>query len=202
MARKKTPEEKLAVLEKLEQTAERDLAFIGEVRAKTDAVLRDCDADAFIGLRSLFEDPVSKEILTRSSDLLKLSDMITAAGREKELGFPLFIRRAGTFDELLDLYDKTTLFLRRLEFDLEEDGEEAKALLRESAVSPYAVSAILYSIVSHLGRREHILMQLAEDALAHNMFVEAYGFLNVVEQPSPDCVSLKEELLHVLENGP
>ena len=201
MEKKKTSGEKLAVLENLERTAVRDRDFILDVRAKTDAVLEAGDAGAFIAMTKLFDEPVSKEILARSPELLKLRYLMTAVSREQEVGLPLLIRHVNTYDALLDFYDRVTLLLRRLEFDIADDEEEAKDFIRDARISPFAVSAILYNIVSHLGHREKILMKLAEDALAHGLLFEAYGFLNVTENPTPECASLKDELLKVLEGG-
>ncbi|MBR5969136.1 MAG: hypothetical protein IK016_02185 [Lachnospiraceae bacterium] len=202
MIKNKTPEEYLALLEVLERTAPRDRAFHQDVRSRADAALAAGDAFAFVQLREIFETPEHRQILSRSSELMKFRYIIGAVRHEMELRLPLFTRSISSYDELMERYEHTTLYLRRLEFDLEEPfATEALQFLREESISSFAVSAIIYNIVSHLGHREKVLLKLAEDALNRGRSMDAYSFLNVIESPSESTALLKEEIAEGLKGG-
>ncbi|MBR0164423.1 MAG: hypothetical protein IJQ12_07105 [Lachnospiraceae bacterium] len=201
MLKGKTPEEYIALLEEMERNESRDLAFIDMVRQKTDEALSSSGTEALLAMESLFSEEPARTILARSAELLKLRYLITAVRNEQALGLPLLIRDIDSCDALLTRYDEINLMLRRIELDLAPLDEEALTYLREHRISPYCVSAVLYNMISSTGHREHVLLRIAEDAMDHGAFLDAYGFLNVIEQPSPDTVALKNELQDALTGG-
>ncbi|MBQ6733922.1 MAG: hypothetical protein IJR00_03325 [Lachnospiraceae bacterium] len=191
----------IAMLEQMERDAGTEKTAIAGICAQADRSLSSADTTAFLQLKSLLEGNAGVRLLARSADLMRLRFIIGAVESEQTVGLPLFTGGIRSFSELLERYMKTNLMLRRIEFDLVPGAEEAYAYIRETPVSPYAVSAILYNMISILGHREEVLLKLSQDALSHERYAEALGFLNVVEQPSDETISLKNELTAALTGG-
>lgn len=191
---KQTPEKYLPMLEKLEREHDRDRHFYSSVISLTDNVLAQNDPAAFPGIAAHFADKDAQSMLARNSDMIRLYSLLSAVKNELTLGYIPFTRNIGSFRELMEHCTKLNQCLRRIEFDFTPDNEEAYTFIRFGEISPCAVSAMLYNMVSLLGHREQILLKLSADALEHGRTKYAYGFLCVIESPSEDAISLRTEL--------
>lgn len=197
----RTAEEYVAFLEEMETFEEGDRAFFDSFSSAVDRALSAGDTDSLIRLQDLFSSTENRNIMARSSDLLKLRYILGAVENEHTLGFPLFTEGLSSCRELIDRYDYVNLLLRRIEFEITPFDTEALAYIRNQNISAYALSAILYNFVSRVGHREKVLLRVASDALEHGLLLNAFGCLGVIENPSPDSVALKTELTTVLQEG-
>lgn len=200
MQKHKTKEDYLRMFATLERDRAQDEAYRSRVREACDRALSAQDADAFIALDLLMSEKEDVTRMSRSQEMLRLKYLVTAVRNEQSASLPLLIRNVRSFDALQSLYTRLTLYLRRIEFDT-PDAQEAYDFLRTQEISPFVVSAVLYSLVSVLGHREEVLLKLAEDALSHQLLFTAYGFLRVIEQPHEETLALMKDLASLLSGG-
>ena len=208
-----TDKEYLVFLKKLAADASILQTEIARIIGKADEALRQQDTEAFLAIGDEFAVEPGRTALTRSTELLRLKQMIEAVRTERQAGLATFIDGVRSYDAFREKYLRCTFAFRVIEFDLqdkadhvenaeleerESDHNEALKYLKEQRLSAFSAAAILYNIISLLGHREKILMTMALAILEDGDPLSAYQFLAAIQDPSADAAALRDELGGVL----
>ena len=194
--------EYIRFLEKLEDKQSDYTDRIHDITELADGALYKRDTAAFLAVTDRFGEKKYREVLTLSADLLRMKQMAEAVRSEQKSGFTTFIANTDSFDRFRNKYTQLTLLLRRVEFDLPEaEQEECYRYIIRQQISPYSVAAVLYNIISLLGHREKILLQIASWYLDDGNSMMAYLYLCMIQNPSVSTRELQSQLYVMIKNS-
>ena len=189
-------------LENLEDKQKEYTDRIHRIIQLADRALHKGDADAFLAITDRFGEQQNREVLTLSADLLRMKQMAEAVRSEQKSGFTTFIANTDSFEQFRNKYTQLTLLLRRVEFDLPEaEQEECYRYIIRQQISPYSVAAVLYNIISLLGHREKIMLQIASWYLDDGNSMMAYLYLCMIQNPSVSTRELQSQLYAMIKNS-
>ena len=129
----------------------------------------------YFDLNSKLED----QLLT--SELLKINQIKYALLNERTHDFSLFWNDVYTYDELLGKYNKTTLMLRRLLFDL-PDVFKKQAYDFFASISPFIINAAFDDPTNILGMEKQIYIILAKDCLIRQKYDHSSLYLELAKR--------------------
>ena len=194
--------EYIRFLEKLEDEQNDYADRIHDITELADGALQERDTAAFLAVTDRFGEKKYREVLTLSADLLRMKQMAEAVRSEQKSGFTTFIANTDSFDRFRNKYTQLTLLLRRVEFDLPEvEQEECYRYIIRQQISPYSVAAVLYNIISLLGHREKIMLQIASWYLDDGNSMMAYLYLCMIQNPSVSTQELQSQLYAMIKNS-
>ena len=194
--------EYIRFLEKLEDEQNDYADRIHDITELADGALQERDTAAFLAVTDRFGEKKYREVLTLSADLLRMKQMAEAVRSEQKSGFTTFIANTDSFDRFRNKYTQLTLLLRRVEFDLPEaEQEECYRYIIRQQISPYSVAAVLYNIISLLGHREKIMLQIASWYLDDGNSMMAYLYLCMIQNPSVSTRELQSQLYAMIKNS-
>ena len=194
--------EYIRFLEKLEDKQSDYTDRIHDITELADGAFHEKNAAAFLAVTDRFGEKKYREVLTLSADLLRIKQMAEAVRSEQKSGFTTFIANTDSFDRFRNKYTQLTLLMRRLEFDLpEEEQEECYRYIIGQQISPYSVAAVLYNIISLLGHREKIMLQIASWYLDDGNSMMAYWYLCMIQNPSVSTRELQSQLYAMIKNS-
>ena len=194
--------EYIRFLEKLEDKQSDYTDRIHDITELADGALYKRDTAAFLAVTDRFGEKKYREVLTLSADLLRMKQMAEAVRSEQKSGFTTFIANTDSFDRFRNKYTQLTLLLRRVEFDLPEaEQEECYRYIIRQQISPYSVAAVLYNIISLLGHREKIMLQIASWYLDDGNSMMAYLYLCMIQNPSVSTRELQSQLYAMIKNS-
>ena len=194
--------EYISFLEKLEDEQNDYADRIHDITELADGALHERDTAAFLAVTDRFGEKKYREVLTLSADLLRMKQMAEAVRSEQKSGFTTFIANTDSFDRFRNKYTQLTLLLRRVEFDLPEaEQEECYRYIIRQQISPYSVAAVLYNIISLLGHREKIMLQIASWYLDDGNSMMAYLYLCMIQNPSVSTRELQSQLYAMIKNS-
>ena len=194
--------EYISFLEKLEEEQNDYADRIHDITELADGALHERDTAAFLAVTDRFGEKKYREVLTLSADLLRMKQMAEAVRSEQKSGFTTFIANTDSFEQFRNKYTQLTLLLRRVEFDLPEaEQEECYCYIIRQQISPYSVAAVLYNIISLLGHREKIMLQIASRYLDDGNSMMAYLYLCMIQNPSVSTQELQSQLYAMIKNS-
>ena len=194
--------EYISFLEKLEDEQNDYTDRIHDITELADGALQERDTAAFLAVTDRFGEKKYREVLTLSADLLRMKQMAEAVRSEQKSGFTTFIANTDSFEQFRNKYTQLTLLLRRVEFDLPEaEQEECYRYIIRQQISPYSVAAVLYNIISLLGHREKIMLQIASWYLDDGNSMMAYLYLCMIQNPSVSTRELQSQLYAMIKNS-
>ena len=194
--------EYIRFLEKIEDEQNDYADRIHDITELADGALQERDTAAFLAVTDRFGEKKYREVLTLSADLLRMKQMAEAVRSEQKSGFTTFIANTDSFDRFRNKYTQLTLLLRRVEFDLPEaEQEECYRYIIRQQISPYSVAAVLYNIISLLGHREKIMLQIASWYLDDGNSMMAYLYLCMIQNPSVSTRELQSQLYAMIKNS-
>ena len=194
--------EYIRFLEKLEDKQSDYTDRIHDITELADGALYERDTAAFLAITDRFGERENREVLTLSADLLRMKQMAEAVRSEQKSGFTTFIANTDSFEQFRNKYTQLTLLLRRVEFDLPEaEQEECYRYIIRQQISPYSVAAVLYNIISLLGHREKIMLQIASWYLDDGNSMMAYLYLCMIQNPSVSTRELQSQLYAMIKNS-
>ena len=194
--------EYIRFLEKIEDEQNDYADRIHDITELADGALHERDTAAFLAVTDRFGEKKYREVLTLSADLLRMKQMAEAVRSEQKSGFTTFIANTDSFEQFRNKYTQLTLLLRRVEFDLPEaEQEECYRYIIRQQISPYSVAAVLYNIISLLGHREKIMLQIASWYLDDGNSMMAYLYLCMIQNPSVSTRELQSQLYAMIKNS-
>ena len=194
--------EYIRFLEQLEDKQGEYTTRIRDIIELADRALHEGDTAAFLAITDRFGEKKYREVLTLSTDLLRMKQMAEAVRSEQKSGFTIFLANTDSFEQFRNKYTQLTLLMRRVEFDFpeEEQGECYRYIVGQQ-ISPYSVAAVLYNIISLLGHREKIMLKIASGYLDNQNCMMAYLYLCMIQNPSVSTTEMQSQLYAMIKDS-
>ncbi len=166
---------------------------------KAESYIRNKDIDGLVSMENEIADGLKSKELKLSQDIILIKMLAQALYIEKKINIGTFIDGLSTFSEVKEKWLKISLYLKRIEFNFQEELQhEGIKYIHDNKVSPYSIAAIIYGTLSYIGHREKLMLRIAESYLDKGDVYTSYHFLKSIIEPGEETQALIKELESVI----